>query len=84
MNEFDSIVLLNACTFVKEGAASKKFYTDHNTMIKQINLLIRSSEKQLPEMTVTTKKYRRYDDMIQEMKINSIIEKGYLQESYLT
>ena len=67
---------------LNENGTLKKVYTDHCTIILQLNILVKESKGTSFKLTVTHKGYTKYRQLLQSSEINSMVEHDDFQTMY--
>ena len=65
-----------------ENGTLKKVYTDHYTIILQLNILVKEGKGTSFKLTVTHKGYTKYKQLSQSSKISSMVEHDNFQTMY--
>ena len=67
---------------LNENGTLKKVYTDHCTIILQLNILVKESKGTSFKLTVTHKGYTKYRQLLQSSKISSMVEHDDFRTMY--
>ena len=80
--EIDEAQEYTPCRKLNENGTLIKVYTDHCTIILQLNILVKESKGTSFKLTVTHKGYTKYRQLLQSSKISSMVEHDDFQTMY--
>ena len=67
---------------IKENGETRKVYTDHSTILLEMNLVTDAVKGETTKSIITQKGYKRFHQIINMEKISKIMDKVILQEAY--